>query len=339
MFKKHAMAVGFAVSTTFGSTAWAVQQQGNNNDGGQSSTRANPAAEAAKPGFPGIQQPKAGLASAMANFMVRTGLVVGTDSQGHLVVENVRPESDAARLGLKPGDALTSVNGAETPTMSELQNYLTGHAGQTAFKVGMGRGNRSFTEPMGRQMSVMGMTIFPDSADRPIVNSVQPDSAADKAGIRPGDTITSVGRQTTDTMTKFMNMTLPLVRALDPGEKVPFQIARNGRMMKLAVPRPKDSELQPLTPSEQHVVDRQGGVISPATQEVARPVQDTRGVRRSRQQQMGATATQNGMGSTNQMPSSNNCSRRTGWSAVSVTSVEWGASLGDLAAPVWSVLP
>ena len=148
MLKKHAMAVVFAVSTTFGSTAWAVQQQGNNDDR-QSPTRATPATEAATPGLSGIQQPKAGLASAMANFMVRTGLVVGTDSQGHLIVEHVRPESDASRLGIKPGDVVSSVNGAETPTMSELQNYLTGHAGQTAFKVGMGRGNRIFTEPMG----------------------------------------------------------------------------------------------------------------------------------------------------------------------------------------------
>jgi S1-C subfamily serine protease len=225
MFKKHALAVGFAVSTSFGSTAWAVQQQGYD---GQSPTSTNPAAEAA-PASAGIAQPKASLASAMANFMVRTGLVVGTDAQGHLIVESVRPESDAARLGIKPGDTLTSVNGADTATMTDLQKYLTGHAGQTAFEVGMGRGNRIMTKPMGRQMSVMGMTIFPDSADRPIVNSVQPDSPADKAGIRPGDTITSVGRQTTDTMTNFMNMTLPLVRALDPGEKVPFQVARNGR--------------------------------------------------------------------------------------------------------------
>ncbi len=119
MLKKHAMAVGFAVSTTLGSTAWAVQQQAYNDDG-QSPTRANQAAEAATPSLAGIQRPKAGLASAMANFMVRTGLVVGTDSQGHLVVEKVRPESDAARLDIKPGDRLTSVNGVETPTMTEL---------------------------------------------------------------------------------------------------------------------------------------------------------------------------------------------------------------------------
>ncbi len=165
----------------------------------------------------------------------------------------------------------------------------------------MGRGNRNFNEPMGRQMSVMGMTIFSDSADRPVVNSVELDSPADKAGIRAGDTITSVGRQTTDTMTQFMNMTLPLVRAIDPGEKVSFQIARNGRMTKVAVRRPKDSELQPLTPAEQHVVDRQGGVISPATQEVARPRQNTRG-RRPRAEQMGAMSARDGMGSTSPMP-------------------------------------
>ena len=120
----------------------------------------------------------------MANFMVRTGLVVGSDDQGRLVVEHIRPESDAARLGIKRGDVLTSVNGAETPTMKSLQHYLTAHTNQTAFDIRMGRERKTFDQPMGRQMTLMGMTIFPDSADRPSVYRVQPGSPAAKAGVK-----------------------------------------------------------------------------------------------------------------------------------------------------------
>src|SRR5580704_6957193 len=280
MSTKFYVAAGLAFITALGSTAWSAQDQASQNQGSNESLQnqngANSTSASGAQTGTASRQPRSGLASAMANFMVRTGLVVGTDADGRLVVEHIRPESDAARLGIKPGDALTSINGTEIGTMRAMQDYLTSHSHQSAFSVGLAHGGRNFTEPMGRQMSLMGMTVFPDSADRPVVYSVQPNSAAAKAGVRAGDVVTSVGRQTTDTMSKFMNMSLPLVRALNPGEDIPFQFARDGKAMKVAIARPKDSDLQPLSPAEQHVLDRQGGVISPATQEPDRPRQNMR---------------------------------------------------------------
>lgn len=292
MFPKFAYAAGFVGLTVLGSATAIAQEDANGspanqNSGahsGQASTIGKPEPIIAGP------QPKESLASAMTNFVVRTGLVVGPDDQGRLVVQHIRPESDAARLGIKPGDVLTSVNGTPTDTMRSLQNFLTAHPRQTAFSVEMGRGSKAFKEPMGRHMSLMGMTVFPDGADRPVVYDVQPGSPAAKANVKAGDVISSVGHQTTDTMSKFMNMTLPLVRALNPGEGVPFSVARNGRMVKVSIPRPSDTDLQPLTPNEQSVLDRQGGVISPATQEVERPRQnsnDRRMPNRRKDQQKG----------------------------------------------------
>ncbi len=214
MLTKYSVAASLAVLTAVGSTVWAAQQPNSSNENPQNVGNGS-AASGAQAGTAN-EQPAGNLASAMANFMVRTGLVVGPDAQGRLVVEHIRPESDAARLGIKTGDVLTSLNGTETNTMRALQNYLTAHSNQSAFSIGMGRGKRNFTQPMGRQMSLMGMTIFPDSADRPTVYSVQPGSAAAKAGVKAGDVMTSVGHQTTDTMTKFMNMSIPLIRALIP---------------------------------------------------------------------------------------------------------------------------
>ena len=171
--------------------------------------------------------------------------------------------------------------------MKSLQHYLTAHTNQTAFDIRMGRERKTFDQPMGRQMTLMGMTIFPDSADRPSVYRVQPGSPAAKAGVKKGDVVTSVGHQTTDTMTKFMNMTIPLVKALNPGTGVPFAVMRNGNPVKVSIARPSDSDLQPLTPSDSAVLDRQGGVISTATQEPERPQQQPMPKRRNRNNQNG----------------------------------------------------
>ena len=113
--------------------------------------------------------------------------------------------------------------------------------------------------------------------------------------------VTSVGHQTTDTMTKFMNMTIPLVKALNPGTGVPFAVMRNGNPVKVSIARPSDSDLQPLTPSEQRVLDRQGGVISTATQEPERPQQQPMPKRRNRKNQNGGQQ-QNANSASGEMP-------------------------------------
>src|ERR1700722_19785751 len=186
MFPKRSVVISFAVVAAFASLASAYQAPDSRGLDDSANNKENSSSGQAGQVGPGAGQsassgavsagPSGSLASAMANFTVRTGLVVGSDDQGRLVVEHVRPESDAARLGVKAGDVLTSVNGAETKTMHDLQGYLSSHIGQSAFDVGMGRGSRNFSHPMGRQSTLMGMTIFPNSADAPYVYSVDPGS-------------------------------------------------------------------------------------------------------------------------------------------------------------------
>jgi membrane-associated protease RseP (regulator of RpoE activity) len=269
MFTKYSVSISCAVLASLASLAWAFQVPG---------AAPGDFQNGAKPAPEGQTQPAAPvhsagvLASAMANFVVRTGLVVGPDADGRIVVEHLRPESDAVQAGVKRGDLVTSVNRRETDSFAALQNYLMAHPRQPAFDVGLRRKGQTFHKSLGRQISLIGMTIFPDLADRPYVYSVLPDSPAAKAGIRPGDVIVAVGDKTTDTMTKLMNFAILYVRSLAEGQGVGLRLVRNGKPIALSIPRPKDSEIQPLTLSEEHIVDRQGGTLSTQTQGPARPV-------------------------------------------------------------------
>jgi hypothetical protein len=276
MFTNRPVAVSFialmaAVSTAYGDLQTTSSEQTPQSNGTSSVTGGEPEATAT--------QPSDNLASAMANFSVRTGLVVAPDADGQIVVQHVRAESDAARSGIKPGDILSRINGTEMRSMQAFQNYLRAHASRSAFNVGLSRGDHIINRPMGRQTSLLGMTVFPDAADRPIVDKVQEGSPAAKAGIRTGDVIIAIDHQTTDTMEKFMNFSIPFVRDLSEGQGIPFRLARDGSERRISIPRPKDSELPPLSPNEQRVLARQSGVLSTKTQEPVRrspPVSERR---------------------------------------------------------------
>ncbi|MEO0463995.1 MAG: Do family serine endopeptidase [Pseudomonadota bacterium] len=85
------------------------------------------------------------------------------------------------------------------------------------------------------------LKIEPNSGE--IVQGVQDDSAAEKAGLLPGDVITSInGREVTEEQTVIY-----LIANLQPGETVPIEVLRRGKSMRLTATlgkRPSEQELQ-----------------------------------------------------------------------------------------------
>src|SRR4051794_34275075 len=128
-------------------------------------------------------------ASAMANFKARTGLDVGQDDQGRVVVRNVTPGSDGANAGIKVGDILTGLDGRSVKTVDSFQRFLSDHASQAAFFATFDRGGKALEMPLGRKATLLGMTLFPDKSDRPVVRRIEPNSAADRAGVKVGDLV------------------------------------------------------------------------------------------------------------------------------------------------------
>ncbi|HEV8069398.1 MAG TPA: PDZ domain-containing protein [Planctomycetaceae bacterium] len=196
------------------------------------------------------------LASAMANFSVRTGLEVRPNTMAQVVVQSVRPDSPAARAGVEAGDLITNLNGTEISTMGSFQKLITKQPSQAAYLASFRRGEHNFRAPLGRQLSLMGMTLFPDPADRPIVKIVESASPAERAGFKVGDVITGVDRQDTATMAKLLDFAIPFMRNISQGQGIPFRVVRDGKPLHFSVTRPADADLPQLTPDQERHLRR-----------------------------------------------------------------------------------
>ncbi len=216
------------------------------------------------------------LASAMANFSVRTGLEIRPNTMAQVVVQSVRPDSPAARAGIEAGDLITNLNGTEISTIGSFQRLITKQPSQGAYMASFRRGEHNFRAPLGRQLSLMGMTLFPDPADRPIVKIVEPASPADLAGFKVGDVITGVDRQDTATMAKLLDFAIPFMRNISQGQGIPFRVVRDGKPVHFSVTRPADADLPLLTPEQERHLRRLANGDDDVRPRQARTIKTTR---------------------------------------------------------------
>ncbi len=210
-----------------------------------------------------------GLNVAMANFSVRTGLEVRPNQNTQVIVQSVRPDTSAARAGVEPGDIISKIDGKEVATFDALHRLLLRRPTQPAFLLTLQRGDQSFRVPLGRQLTLLGMTLFPDQADRPVVTEIDPSSPAAFAGFQIGDVIVGFNRQMTSTMDRMLDWGIPYIRTVPVGQGLAFQVARDGKMYAFSVTRPADADLPVLTPDqERHLRRRAMGTNEPAPRHV-----------------------------------------------------------------------
>ncbi|MDX1932413.1 MAG: Do family serine endopeptidase [Capsulimonadales bacterium] len=146
------------------------------------------------------------------------------------LVESVEPNSPASRAGLEPGDVITGINGRAIATSSELQRLVAATRAGTTIKLDILRGGAKRTleatveerkEPgtpslplngdgeksSGTSLGIRIAPLTPDLAGQlrvpagtrgVVVAEVQPNSAAQAAGIRRGDVIQRVGQSPID---------------------------------------------------------------------------------------------------------------------------------------------
>ncbi|WP_428378226.1 Do family serine endopeptidase [Lichenicoccus sp.] len=182
---------------------------------------------------------------------------------GGALVANVTNGSPAEKSGIKPGDVITQINGEKVGTPRDLAikvasvapdsqarlTYLRDGSSQTVDvhvgnlgKDGNGAGGSDNGQP-GSQGSIgVGLaSLTPDlrqqlgiddSVHGAVVHSVQPNSAADQAGIRPGDIILGVGSHL---VSNPADAAKAVHSALQQDQTVALRILRDGQDAFVAI--------------------------------------------------------------------------------------------------------
>jgi S1-C subfamily serine protease len=149
-------------------------------------------------------------------FRGRTGADLGLnfDNQqaGRLAILNLDPNSLGARLGLRRGDVIMSVNGNGVQSGDDFNQYLGANPNQASTILFQRNGrqytvqlqpqsddqNRSYSYDArnGNSRAYLGVTFDPNYREFAVIREVKPDSPAEKIGLKPGDTLTHIsGRE------------------------------------------------------------------------------------------------------------------------------------------------
>ena len=153
-----------------------------------------------------------------------------------VVVAQVMPDSPAAKAGIRERDVITQVNGKEITDFSQLANAiglkspgekvritLMRDGEERELKATLGNAENMATNAQrgddGQQKLAEGLdgaSFGPITDDNPlagevegVVTDVQPGSPAARAGLRPGDIITSINRQEISDVSQLPDMAGP----------------------------------------------------------------------------------------------------------------------------------
>lgn len=172
------------------------------------------------------------------------------------LIDDVVPDSPAAKAGLKPGDIVTKYQGKPVRSSSQFRNAVAATAPNTQADLEIFRDGkkqtlqvqigllsddelaRSQPEAAGEEESAesLGLSVQPltpdlarqlgvkDGQTGVVISGVEPGSLAARGGLRPGDLITSVGGQPVANLKEFRDA----MAKQKASAGVRFQIVREG---------------------------------------------------------------------------------------------------------------
>ncbi|KAB8307979.1 MULTISPECIES: sigma E protease regulator RseP [Rahnella] len=158
------------------------------------------------------------------------------------VVANVTANSIAAQSNISPGMELKSVAGIETPDWDSVRMALIGEIGDDQTTVGVapfGSNNvvektlnlRQWQFDPEKQDPVVSLGMIPRGPQiESVLQEVQPDSAAQKAGLQAGDRIVKVDGQILESWQSFV------IQVRDnPGKPISLEVERGGSPVALTL--------------------------------------------------------------------------------------------------------
>lgn len=158
------------------------------------------------------------------------------------VVANVTANSIAAQSNISPGMELKSVAGIETPDWDSVRMALIGEIGDDQTTVGVAPfGSNQVVEKTlnlrqwqfdpEKQDPVVSLGMIPRGPQiESVLQEVQPDSAAQKAGLQAGDRIVKVDGQILESWQSFV------IQVRDnPGKPIRLEVERGGSPVALTL--------------------------------------------------------------------------------------------------------
>jgi C-terminal processing protease CtpA/Prc len=174
------------------------------------------------------------------NFRQRLGIELDQQAQGQngFSVTNVQQGTAAARAGLRTGDVIASIDGRNITSPNQFYGYLSGQYGRRV-PIVIWRGNRQYTIQLTpeSQGDVAWLGVYlQDSEDNQgqsgaRVTQIYPAGPAARAGLYPGDVITSVEGQQVEGATDLISA----VEEQRPGTRVELAVSRSNQQMKIPV--------------------------------------------------------------------------------------------------------
>jgi regulator of sigma E protease len=168
------------------------------------------------------------------------------------IVGTVAPGGAADKAGMRTGDKIIQVAGRNVERFEEVMqavgirpgehvNFVVEHDGRVR-SIDVALGTRVLTDKRGNQVPVGDLGAAPFIA--PVVGRVVDGSAAEQAGLAPGDVFVSLNGKPTPTFDDVRRVVMA-----NPGVKLPLVVRRDGRAVSLTI-----------TPQWRTVKDRNGQV-------------------------------------------------------------------------------
>lgn len=186
-------------------------------------------------------------------FIAALAMVGREDYDIKPIIRSVEANMPAAKAGLLPGDRIVEINGEPTIEYEDVRLMLSVNAGTPLRLTYVRNGvkhttmltpQREDTEygPVGRAGIKYGLD--------PIVNRVEPGSAALAAGVRSGDRIVAANGKPVQTMEEFATMSGAAAAIKKP---LPVDVLRGASRVRLTLPPPANPQ------------DTTRGIVPPTT--------------------------------------------------------------------------
>jgi S1-C subfamily serine protease/predicted esterase len=176
------------------------------------------------------------------------------------VVASVSPESAAAKVGIKPGDVITEIDGAKIASQAQMMQALGTKYEGDVVSVKVKRGQQEMSFPRLKLAGLLTAFATPFLGILPVrddpelgveVRYVFPKSPAEAAGLKAGDRILTIGPNT-ESPKAFSGRDefTVLLNRLIPGIEVKMEVRRKGVKDKLDTLTAKLASLPDAIPGE-----------------------------------------------------------------------------------------